>query len=266
MIPVAMRPSRLIYTEDRIRIEDSQSDDGEVLYRCSDGVPLLWIFSFGGRNIWDPGDDIVARGGAVGKRNPYETPVDVAITRLEAAEAELPSAPYLWPFLSAMPLMRRKLLSRPKTGYVRLVAPWMAMMTERHIEQWRAATAYAENCVNFTSAGREAEALAALSQLTPFCPFVPSADGKDLKRVEDSAAATHEDLAVKMALLALGEPDERGIFEQAARKEVGPAMEAYRALPPRQGVPQKLPSASEKPTTESAGGIMAKLAGVFRKK
>lgn len=266
---VAGRISKLVYSEIRMEQGHSQSADGESLYRCDDGVPLLWIFCFGGRNIWDPGDDIQARGGAMGQRNPYETPIDVAITRLEQAEAALLEDEHLWPWLSAMPVLRRKLMTKPKKGFVRLVAPWIAGLGASEYEQWRRSTAYAENCVNFVNVGRVADARSSLAVLTPYCPLVPLLDGKDFNRLS-AAKSEGDEEAVRLAFLTIGVPENKDLLAESARREIAPLLEKARSLPP-----PKAPSPAEK-KAESApadavaaapsGGLLGKLGGLFRKK
>ncbi|CAN5205177.1 hypothetical protein BH09SUM1_BH09SUM1_20400 [soil metagenome] len=262
------RHSHLIYNSSRTDLRSSQSaDDGEILCSSSLGVPVVWIFAFGGRNIWNPGDDVEARGGTVGRRNPYETAVEVAIVRLEQAEQQLQNDPYLYPFLSALPMLRRKMLLKPKAGYIRVVAPWVIGLEEAHIERWTSATAFAENCVNMVSANRTRDAILSLAELTPFCPFVPLGDSGDLARLASTPGYDGEDEELRLAHLTFGEPDNNEVFEKNARRDCRKALDDYRLLPPRAPiVTEAVQRQLKEARGESAGGFMGKLTGLFKKK
>jgi len=268
------RPSHLIFNESRTDLRTSQSTtEGEVLYHSPYGVPLVWILAFGGRNIWNPGDDVEARGGVAGKRNPYETQVEVALARLEHAETALRSDPYWWAWFSALPILRRKLALKPKTGFIRVAAPWIIGLTDQQVERWRSATAFAENAVNFAATGRLPEAALALEELKPFCPFVPRGDSSDLKAFESADPYRNDPEPLRLALLTLGQPENMEVFSKATQKECAPALEEWRKLPPRT-VGSSLPAAkgtSSSPNAagdEAAGasGILGKLTGLFRKR
>jgi hypothetical protein len=251
------RQSHLIYCDTRTDLQHSQSSEGDVLYHSQNGVPIGWFFAFGGRNIWNPGDDVEARGGVVGRRNPYETQVEVAVVRLEQAEAALQSDAYLWPFLSAITLFRRKLMTKPKTGFVRVAAPWVIGLEEAQIDRWRAATAFAENCVNMVSAGRTNDGLRSLMELQSFSPFVPGGHSADLDELMRSPHFPGEEEVLRVALVAMGVPDNRDTFEKGARKEVAAALAKYRTLPPKAPpVPPPAPATAK-------GGILGKLGGLF---
>ncbi len=258
-------------------MSESQSSDGEILFRSEHGIPLVWFVAFGGRNIWNPGDDVEARGGVVGKRNPYETVVEVAATRLEHAESVLAGAPYLRPWLAGMTILRNKLQAKPKTGFIRLVAPWVAGMKDAEVERWRSATAFAENAINLIGAGREPEAIVSLAQLKAFCPLLPGGISSDLDDLRKSRVYTGEEELLRLALLTVGEPDNREPFDKAARRSVGEALQEYHALPPRKSVALPKPVAVAAPATEPAPtpanaketskpGLLGRLAGLFGRK
>jgi len=262
------RPSHLIYNDQRTDLRTSQSTDGEVLYHSPYGVPLIWILAFGGRNIWNPGDDVEARGGLAGKRNPYETQVEVALVRLEQAETALRSEEYLWPWFSALPILRRKLALKPKAGFLRVAAPWVIGLTDQQVDRWRSATAFAENAVNFTAAGRQPDAMLALSELTPFCPFVPAGDSGDMKKFESLGTYPGVDAHLRLAQLTLGDTDNREVFVKAVQKECVAALEAYRALPPRAPVARPVLPKAEAPAAKGGdgAGLLGKLTGLFKRK
>ncbi|MCC5875026.1 MAG: hypothetical protein JJU11_02290 [Candidatus Sumerlaeia bacterium] len=231
------RPSRLMYSDERTELRQSQTDVGDVLYSCNLGVPVTWLFSFGGRNLWNPGDTVKDRGGQVGKRNPYETPVEVAMTRLEHVEAALSDSPYIWPWLSTIPILRRRLSMKKKTGYIRVVAPWVIGLKELQIERWAAATAFSENAVNLLSASRRVEGIRSLREVAPFCPFVPDGhlgDKEEFNRIKEAAKESFE---YRVALLTLGTPSESEAFMAGIERDVIPAFQKYDKLPEIEPVP-----------------------------
>lgn len=231
------RPSRLIYSVERTQLRESQSEIGEPLYSCQHGVPVTWLFAFGGRNIWNPGDTVKDRGGQVGKRNPYETPVEVALTRLEHVESALVHAPYIWPWLSAIPMLRRKLSVKKKSGYIRVVAPWVIGLKELQIDRWAAATAFAENAVNLLSANRREDGIRSLRELAPFCPFVPDGHLGDKEEFARLKYEPRELFERRVALLTLGKPSEQESFEAGITRDISPAFSTYGSLPPIDPVP-----------------------------
>lgn len=257
------RPSRLMYSPDRTDLRQSQSDIGEMLGFSDLGVPILWFFAFGGRNIWTPGDRVSDRGGAVGKRNPYETPVEVALTRLEHVEAALADSPYIWPWLSAMPILRRKIEVCQKTGYLRVVAPWVIGLKELQINRWTAATAFAENAVNLLSAGRRTEGIRALRELAPFCPYVPDGDLSDRIQFDKLSAHKDEPFHKRVLYLTMGKPGDRNPLEPHIEKTIVPAFARYEKLTPIDPVPGqketvRLPSGK---TTDSFLGRLTRMIG-----
>lgn len=264
--PLANRNSLLVYTESRTTLEESQSGEGEILYQSPHGVPLLWVFAFGERNVWDPGDDINARGGAVGARNPYETMVEIAATRLEHAESALAnSAPLLWPWLSAMSIFKRKLYALPKTGFIRIVAPWMLSLKDKEINRWRAATAFAENCVHYLMIGRNMHATESLRELKPFCPFVPYGSPRDVKGFRSIKAYPEQSEHMRVAFLTLGEPVKKGPYQQAVDRDIAQALAQY-----YENIENMSQSSTRVPKLDTAAatddGLISRLAGIFRRK
>ncbi|HMZ51483.1 MAG TPA: hypothetical protein PK988_04390 [Candidatus Sumerlaeota bacterium] len=269
---MAARHSYLIYSDRRTLLRESQSSDGETLFHSEHGVPMIWIFAFGGRNIWNVGDDVEARGGAVGKRNPYETSVEVATTRLEHAQDIISASPYLHPYLAGISVLRRKLLVKPKTGFIRIAAPWIMGLKDQDVDRWRSATAFAENSVNLLSAGREPEAVAALAELKAFCPLIPRGLSSDLAELQKNGAYRDHDEAMRLAFLTLGEPDNRQSFEKAVHKDVMEGLSAFRAAPERKSIAMPAPKAVAAPaaTADAApskpAGLLGKLTGLFGRK
>lgn len=261
------RPSRLMYSRERTDLRQSQSDIGEMVGFSDLGVPIVWFFAFGGRNIWTPGDSVNDRGGAVGKRNPYETPVEVAVTRLEHVEAALADSPYIWPWLSAMTILRRKLEFQPKDGCIRVVAPWVIGLKELQINRWTAATAFAENAVNLLSAGRRSEGIRALRELAPFCPFVPDGDLSDRIQFDKISAFKDETFHKRVAYLTIGKPSRRAPIDALIEQTLVPAFARYEKLTPIDPVPGvketvRLPSGR---ATDSFLGRLSRMIGGFGK-
>lgn len=264
------RISRLCFADGRSDPSQPLREEGELLYSCPDGVPVLWVFAFGGRNVWNPGDDVQARGGAVGQRLRFETPVEVALTRLEQAEDALRPLDSVWPWYAAVPMFRRKLSLKPKTGFLRLHAPWVETLPESEAFAWKSATAFAENFVNFHAAGQPWQAMESLRRLRSFCPFLAEGHGEDWKAFE-ACVRRGAPREVELALLTLGEPDQRDIFEAGARRDIAPALDALERAPrlPRPVPPAAAASASSAPAPSgdgASGGVLAKLTGLFRRR
>lgn len=264
------RTSKLFCAECRSHPDQPYREEGELLYSSPDAVPILWIFAFGGRNVWSAGDDVQARGGAVGKRLRFETMIEVALSRLEQAEDALRPISHVWPWYAGIPMFRRKLMLKPKTGFLRLHAPWTEQLPEADAFAWRSATAFAENFVNFHATERAHAAAESLRRLRPFCPFLPEGHSEDERVFSSHQDYRGEEPAIRVALLTLGLPDARETFDAAARRDIAPALEALSKLPP---VPKPVPPATE-PTRNGtnpapvlpAEGFLGKLTGLFRKR
>lgn len=250
-------------------MEHSQSSEGQVLFRSDHGVPLLWIFAFGERNVWNPGDNVEDRGGIVGGRNWYQTQIDVATTRLEHVESAMKSgAPHLWPWLSAVAILRRKLYTRPKTGFIRIVAPWLLSLNDSEIERWRAATAFAENSIYYLLHNKNMLANESLGHLSDFCPFVPSGSPKDIDKFQKLAMYKDKEEAMRIALVMLGEPDNAKPFEKAVQRDVTKALTDYRDFVSNMSsqtvAKVEAEAAGSKPS--SSGGLISRLTGFFKGK
>jgi len=263
------RHCHLIYNDKRTLLQNSQSTEGDVLFRSEYGVPVLWFFAFGARNVYSPGDTVEDRGGEVGNRNPYETQIETAVVRLEQAEGALESDDYLWPLLGAISIFRRKLLSRPKQAFIRVAAPWVIGLDQAQIDRWRAATAFAENCANLISSGRPAEGVRSLAELKPFCPYVPGGHSGDLDDLAKLENFSGESEAMKLALLTLGIPDNREIFEKAVMKELPDKLGLFRALPKREPFKSDsivMGSTPSKPTETASQKLLGKISSFFGRK
>lgn len=256
----------LVFSTRRSDRTGSQSGAEEVLYRSDGGVPMLWVFAFGGRNIWDPGDDVRARGGAVGERDLYETPVEVALARLQHAEGNLHSAPALRFWFSAMSLLRRTLLLKPNRGFVRIAAPWVASADEDTAVHWRRATSFAENVVNYAGAGDLTMAMRNLQELEAICPFLPCGKLGDLGQLSKaSRRVTESDPAKCLALLTVGQPTHHVTFERGVERDVVPALEDHQSLEEEAFEIGELPSSQPGAGAAVDGGLVGRLAGLFRR-
>ncbi len=261
------RTTRLIFTDLRLEEAKSQTSEGETLFRCDYGVPVLWLMCFGGRNIWNPGDDIVARGGAVGSRNPFETEIEVAATRLEHAESSLRDSERFWPWLSGIVILRRKLLARPKTGYIRMVSPWVYQLSEEEYGKFKQATAFSENAVNLIDAHREWDAVQLMNNFESFCYFVPQFDGKDRDRLTKLPGLDNEtDDTMRLAISTVGTPSNRVTFDKAVMKDIAPIYQQMKELPPI--APPAAAAVGGGDTSdpgEKKGGFLGKLTGLFKR-
>lgn len=249
---------------------DRHSNAGDVIYRSEDGIPLIWISVFGERNVWNVGDDVSARGGAVGARNVWETNVETALVRLDHAADTLKACPHVWPWMSPMLMLRRKLSIRSKEGFIRLCAPWTENLEEEDAETWKSAPAFLENFVNFISAGRRTEAAVSIRRLQPFCLFTPEGHGADREEFKANRHYRNEtEKAVRSAFLMLGEPGEKlDMFRKAALNTVGPPMEEYAKLPPLPEPGSSLVKTIdlEEDAPNGGSGFLGKLTGYFWKR
>lgn len=264
-----IRHAQLIVTTARL-IDEDDSASRIALYHAEGGIPLLWIFLFGARNVWMPGDDLKARGGAVGMREIYETPTEVALVRLEHAEGALRGDPHIWPWYSALELLRRKLALQPKNGFVLLQSQWSSTPGKELEETWRSAPALVENFVNLVGSGDSARAATVLDRVEPFCTFTPRGDESDRKAFQKAKLYKDQDPAVRLALMMLGEPPGRGraVMEQAARKDIDPLLREHLAGEGRRYAPTAAVVAEGAADAggPAKGGVLARLTGLFGKR
>lgn len=205
----------------------------EVLFQCEEGIPLLWFLAFGTRNNWYPGETLAERGGAQANRSRFESLIEDSQYRLEEAQTALHEQERIWGFYSPVEILRRRVVTRPKSGMIRLHAPW-AMQSPELTEKLKNAIPYTENAVNFYIAGRFLDAKRALESLKEFCPAVFCGDPSDEDVLADAKAyANVPEEGLRIAHLMLGTPsrDEDG-FVRVAQEIVGPAFAHWRTLPP----------------------------------
>ncbi len=251
----------------------------EVLFESPEGIPLLWFLAFGTRNNWVPDQSVKERGGAAAERNRFESSVEDSQYRLEEAESVLREQPRVWPFFAPVSILRRKVSARPKSGVLRLAAPWATHDPETGA-RLRGSIAFAENAVNLFAQERFHEASAMLDHLSAFCPAVY--DGL-VEGPRSVATARYDhlepELRIAFAMLGENEGENEGIA-RLAREIVPPALEAWRALPPpppppapkaapqKKSPPRPNPNAIPKGPVimvadEPPGGLVAKLGRLF---
>lgn len=261
------RPSTLLYAPARF-VPGSDWDAGEVLFTGEDGIPLLWFLCFGARNTYTPGESLESAGGAAASRNRYETQVEDAQYRLEQAENNLRTEEHLWPWLSALPLLRRRLIARPRTGFLRLSAPWVP---ENRAEELRTAIAMVENAVNNFSHGRHVAGRQSLDKVAHFVPVLFSGDKGDAARFRNAKAYANVPVeALRVARLTLGTAGkDDATFIKQVDEYVAPALERLKSLPPppEPEVPKPaVPAPVATTVEEREKSLLGKLTGLFRRK
>ncbi len=258
-----MATSHLIHTRSRTGHGAVAPEKYQTLYSSS-SIPFSWFFLFGGRNIWNPGDDVEARGGIAGERNPYETSVEVALTRIEHAISAFKDSEQFWPFFSPMLILERKLMTLPKNNFIRLLARDYDEGDSDTRERWRVATAYAENAANYLVASKAREAVLSLRNLHAFSEYVPGIDGHDISRLEEFSKKDGRDSFIVLSLNVVGYPENMETFEKAAAKFVSPALADYEQLPAEQKQINIETSSTGAVDSEGAG-IVGKLKSLFRR-
>ncbi|MDK2973359.1 MAG: hypothetical protein PWP23_3114 [Candidatus Sumerlaeota bacterium] len=184
------RPSRLLYLTTALH-QQGGAESGDEVCSCPDGIPLGWVMLFGGRNYWEPDEQVAARGGAVGDRTRFETPIEVAEARLTNAISSLRSSEHLWVWFAALEILRLRIKGKGKTGVLRLEAPW-ALDNATHRDKTSRATAFAENYVNMVSVDRIENIPQYVAPLDKICPFVPYCKPDDHARFRKAAGIFKE--------------------------------------------------------------------------
>lgn len=263
------RTSRLLHASARRTGNVSGTfERPEVLFSCDDGIPLLWLLCFGSRNTYEAKDDAVRSRGYTGsERDRFEAAVEDAQFRLESAENNLRGSEDLWPWFGAIPLLTRKLKSRPKQSAIYLEVPWVASNSPEY-NDLRETIALCESAVNFLSRSQFAGAQRSLEKAARFCPALFLGDGRDAERLKATRSyATESDLAIRVALLTLGTPakDMDG-FRAFAREQEPSLLEAIKRA---ESKPKAQPAGAAAPAAPQPGvskGFAQRLFGLFGKK
>jgi len=183
---------RLIHYPETLGLSEATSGEGYVLLE-SDGpaLPFGWLFLFGSRNIWEPGQSVEARGGAAAVRDPTVTPMDIAQVRLGEAASTLGGDALLAPYCAPLTLLQRALEAAGQRGQLRLQSPPGAFgeskkdpAEKRH--RFLECVALAENAVYLLGQKNREQARRVLGSLGTFCSFVPTGnpavDAKELQK------------------------------------------------------------------------------------
>lgn len=247
------RPSVLQFFPQR----PSGTANGETLYHSADGVPILWFLCFGTRNNWTPGDKVEDRGGTASERDRFLASAEDALYRLEQVETNLREAPLWWPWFAGLPVLRRKLESRPKSGWVRLHAPWAFATTAQSDALIKVVPAL-ENAVNLLGAGQHAPGVLSLRITAEFLSFTIIGDGTDHSRLDSgNHAAAGSTLGQRLLIATLGTPAQDA--ESWLAKNGDPLTAPLMAL--RSNPPILQPKVSEKPPTPDRPGFFKRVFG-----
>ena len=248
------KPARLIFSLQRFQAE-APAENVDVVAECPTGIPIAWIFCFGGRNIWEPDDQIKDRGGSSALRNRYETMAEVAEARLGNAVDALQGSPHLWVWLCSVEVLRRRLANRGKKGFLRVDANW-AFKEEKSREKAVILTAQAENIVNLILMSRVREISSVMSGFDSFCPFVPHLEEKDRKRFAKAKGFEQVQGARRAAARVAGMPPrDQDRFLQQVDEVCAPEFEKLGTLPP-------YPMAT---AADAGEGLLARVKGLFRR-
>lgn len=185
---------RLIHYPETQGLSDTTSGRAMVLLEsCSDKLPFGWLFLFGSRNIWEPGETVEARGGAAADRDPTATPIDIALVRLHEAAGVLRNDPVLGPLFAGLDLLERVLESAGERGQLRLQSPPGAFGEGKEHAEKRSRVlervAVAENIVfHMGHKGGREQVAHALNSLRSLCAFVPKGElASDWKAMQKAA-------------------------------------------------------------------------------
>ncbi len=248
------RASRLLYSQERIGHE--AASQGDVIAECTDGIPMGWLFCFGGRNFWAPDDLVADRGGTAAERNRFETPLEVADARLAQALDGLRGEPHMWVWFAPVDLLHRRIQARGKRGYLRLDATW-AFEGGRNTEAINSVPAFVENYVNRVTTGILHDLELIGKPLRAISPFVPICRPEDRKAFEKAKAYRDREGVHRAAALVAGTPArDHEIWNAGIERTVAPEFAALDDLPPYPELPAVAPGTG-KPATDR--GLMGKL-------
>jgi len=248
------RTSRLLFAHER---SGDSARGGDVVFECEDGIPLGWLLCFGGRNFWNPDDQVADRGGTAAQRDRFETPLDVADARLSQAIDVLRGCPHLWVWLAPVDPFLRRLQSRGKRGFLRLEAPWADAALLNSLP------AYVENYVNLVVASRLADIARVAAPIEKVSPFVPVCHSDDRKRFDRSPAYRNQADLRRVAALVVGLPaDDAETWHARLDLVAAPAYARLANLPPYPAAPRAATAGA--PTETSS--FMARLKNLVGKK
>jgi hypothetical protein len=172
---------RLVYYPQTIGLTQTTTGEAFVLLQSeTPALPFGWLFLFGSRNIWEPGESVSERGGAAAERDPAVTPMDVALVRLQEASRTLNSDEHLKPLCVTLELLERMLSMRGEQGQLRLQSPTKirgaAKDAAEHRRIFLETVALAETLIFTLGGGKRENSRKLLLDLKKRCDFVPSGD------------------------------------------------------------------------------------------
>lgn len=186
-----MKPSELLYLDSR------SSTTSASLLGCPNGIPFGWVILFGGRNYWEPDQPIEERGGVSAERDQLITPIEVSQPRLQNAIDAFKQAPHLWPWVSSLEVLNKRLKTRSRKGFLKLHVPWLS---SDQLHELNKSTAYMENTVYQINSGN-LDVSKLLAQFEGLCPWTPLSIEADAKRFE----ARTKEFRKPNSVLTLGE-------------------------------------------------------------
>ncbi len=213
---------RLMYYPETPGLTETATGAGRALMESSSArLPLGWLFLFGSRNVWEPGESVDERGGAAGKRDPAVASVEVARVRLEEATKTLVHDKEIGAFMFPMQNFTSLMALLGNKGQFRLLSPPGSMGKSKDVQEQRKyfleTVALSENLVfHLASSGRNAASSRSLRLLLDRCDFTPQGDlARDLRDLKKfharlPGAATLEEA---LARALVGWPLDRSLQE-----------------------------------------------------
>jgi hypothetical protein len=237
------RISQLVFRDHR------SSEEKSVLFECEEGIPFGWFVLFGGRNFWEPEQKIEDRGGVSSERDPLITPLEVAEPRLRNALDAFQQNPHLWPFVSSLELLHKRVKVRSRKGFLQLEAGWI--MGNEAVEFSKLAALMETLVFQVNQGNTDLEKF--LKPFQRYAPWVPLQNQGDKAEVESvlKKLGKGENSATGLAMIMIGTPHgqlER--FEEQVRELTNNVWADDFQFPPY-SVAVK-PSGTATPSTESS--------------
>ncbi len=224
------RVSRLLYSAGRSGHEASV--EAETIAECEDGIPMGWLFCFGGRNFGNPDDQVADRGGKAAERNRFETPLDVGEARLAQALDGLRASPHLWVWFAPVELLHRRIQARGKRGFLRLDATW-AFQGGANLETMNNVPAFVENYINRVNSGIVHDLELFSKPLLEISPFVPVCRPDDRRTFDKAKAYRNRQGVHRIAALVTGSPVlDPELWNTRLEQHIAPEMTKPDELPP----------------------------------
>jgi hypothetical protein len=207
------------------------------------------------------------RGGAMGERDQFETPLEVAEARLRQALDAVSDYDPIWVWFAGLELLHRRLLARGSRGFLHIEAAWMisdAPFRSTAVQ----AIPYAENLVNLVSTNRGGEIVRAVGPLEQVCPFVPYGRFEDRARFATLRKHSQAPPAVEaITLLAGTPPGDVSKFHKHALDHYGETFSRIETLRyPSFADAKRLSGTQSRPSASpGGGGLLGRLKGMLGK-